>query len=137
MAQRKTITPDQLGDELAKILSQYGEDITGHTREAVRAAAKKGTQALKSVSKSTFGTVKAQKRKYADSWTVKYEDGGLYELAILYNNKPGLPHLLEHGHVLKGGGRSGYVEGRQHIEPVEEELINNFEHALREAIEKS
>lgn len=137
MAAKKTITPDQLAAALEDILDLYGEDITGHTKEAVRAAAKKGTQALKSVSKATFGTVKEQKRKYADCWTVKYEDGGLYELAILYNNKPGLPHLLEHGHVLRGGGRSGYVQGRVHIEPVEEELVNNFERALREAIEKS
>lgn len=137
MARTKTITPDQLAEELNKILDQYGDDITDHTREAVRAAAKKGTQALKTVSKATFGTVKEQKRKYADSWTVKHEDNGLYELAILYNNKPGLPHLLEHGHALKGGGRSGHVEGRQHIKPVEEELVNSFEKALREAIAKS
>lgn len=132
-----TIAPDQLSAELQKILDQYGDNIADHTKEAVRAAAKKGAIALKSVSKSTFGTVKAQERKYADSWAVKYETGKLYEMAILYNNKPGLPHLLEYGHALRGGGRSGHVAGREHIKPVEEDLVNSFEAAVREAIEKS
>ena len=52
--------------------------------------------------------------------------------ATLYNAKvPGLPHLLEHGHAKRGGGR---VSGRVHIAPVEEELEKAFTQELERAL---
>ena len=89
------------------------------TKETVKKVGQKGVQALRSNS-SIFGG----SGKYASGWASKVEDSRLGAKAILYNAKvPGLPHLLEHGHAKRGGGR---VAGRIHIAPVEEELDRMF-----------
>ena len=51
--------------------------------------------------------------------------------AVIYSRIPGLPHLLEHGHATRNGGRKGQ---RVHISPVtdkiNESLIREFEVTL-------
>jgi hypothetical protein len=55
---------------------------------------------------------------------------------IIYNEHPGLPHLLEYGHVSRNGtGRTyGEVPGHEHIQPVEEEMVRDFERKVVEAL---
>ena len=130
------VTADNLGAEIQKILDKYADDISDNMKNVTRDIAKKGVQALKNESKATFGTVPEQKKKYASSWKVQYEEDVLYYVATIYNGKPGLPHLLEHGHALRGGGRSGHVAGREHIAGVEENLKREFEAAVERAIKQ-
>jgi len=123
----KKITADRLGDEIQKILQQYGEEIEGDLDLITKKVAQKGATALRNESKANFkGT-----GEYASGWsatTVKYPH---YTSAVIHNKKvPGLPHLLEHGHALRSGGR---VKGRIHIEPVETNLIVEYE---REVLRK-
>lgn len=117
------ITPDKLGQEIEKILTQYGEDVERNIDTIRKKVAQKGRTALKNVSDETYHRT----GKYAKGWTVTEEKMPHYTSAIIHNKQARLPHLLEHGHAIKGGGRSkDRVEGKVHIAPVEEELINLY-----------
>lgn len=114
--------------EINKILEKYGDDISEHVKEAAKEVAQKGAKAVKSNSKASFNGT----GKYASGWTSRMETGRYSAQGTIYNkSKPGLPHLLEHGHALRGGGRTTGVE---HIKPVEEEVIRLFEEAIKKAI---
>lgn len=125
MAQKTTV--ETLAADIQKILDDYEGEVTNLTKEVVRKIGNKGKQALKSESGIFGGT-----GKYASGWTSKVEETRTGSKATLYNAKvPGLPHLLEYGHAMRGGGR---VSGRVHIKPVEDELAKAFEQELRNEI---
>ena len=121
MATKSTV--DTLAADIQKILDEYEEDVQNLSKEAVKKIGQKGVEALKSSSGVFGGT-----GKYASGWSSKVEETRMGARATLYNSKvPGLPHLLEYGHAMRGGGR---VSGKVHIKPVEDELINAFEQEL-------
>lgn len=122
------VTIDNLDKEIKKIFDEYSGSVMSNLDQITRQTTKKGVQALKSESKSTFGTVKKRKKKYASTWTSKFETGRLSRQGIIYNTQAGLPHLLEHGHAKVGGGR---VQGRAHIEPVERKLVTEYEREVK------
>ena len=116
----KAIPIDKLTEAVDKILSDFGERETGVCREAVTAIAKAGVAAVKAEAKQKLD-VKGSS-EYVKGWTSTIEAGRLSTKGIIYNKAvPGLPHLLEYGHVSRNGtGRTfGKVEGRVHIAPVE------------------
>ena len=120
-------TVDTLAADIEKILADYDEDITNLTKDTVKKIGQKGVQALKSNSSIFKGT-----GKYASGWASKVEETRMGSKATLYNAKvPGLPHLLEHGHAKRGGGR---VSGLVHIKPVEDELEKAFTQELEQGI---
>ena len=124
----KTISADRLASEVNKILQEYEGSVQENLGEVVKQVSKKGAQSLRQKSKSTFGG----SGKYASGWTSTVEAGRVSAQGIIYNKTPGLPHLLEHGHALKRGGRTvGFVEGRTHIAPIEETLIKEFESKVK------
>jgi hypothetical protein len=116
---------DRLSAEVEKILNDYGENVQQNLGEIVKQMSKKGAQTLRSQSKGTFkGT-----GEYAKGWTSRAETGRISAQGTIYNKDvPGLPHLLEHGHANRGGGRT---PGREHIKPVEEALIKEFEQKVK------
>lgn len=127
MAKRSTV--DTLAADIQKILDDYAGEIELLNKETVKETGKKGKQALQGNSKKTFkGT-----GKYASGWALKVEEmSRASATATLYNSKlPGLPHLLEHGHAKRGGGR---VSGRVHIKPVEDEIEKAFMQELESKI---
>lgn len=120
-------TVDTLAAEVQKILEKYEGDIDNLTKQTVRKIGNKGVQALKSAS-GVFGG----SGKYAAGWSQKVEEDGLGHKTTLYNKRlPGLPHLLEHGHAKRGGGRTA---GTVHIKPVEDELVKAFQDDLERGI---
>ena len=123
----RVVTIDQFASSIHDILEKYGDDINENMEEAVKAVSRKGAQAVKSAAASTFNG-----NKYAGGWTSKTETGRLSAQGTIYNRTvPGLPHLLENGHAMRGGGR---VAGRPHIKPVEEQIIQEFEQEVRKSI---
>ena len=118
---------DQLGNEIAKILSEYTEDVIEGIDEAGQEVAKEAVKELKVKSPKKTGV-------YAKGWTKKTEKKyGDVSTVIIYNkNKPSLTHLLEHGHAKRGGGR---VDGIPHIKPVEEKIIKEFSSKVEIIIE--
>lgn len=122
MAQKVTV--DNLTAAINKILEDYQGEIYENLDQITRQIGQKGVEALKNSSKSTFDG-----KKYASGWAMIAEKNRLYTTVIIYNKKQaGLAHLLENGHVKANGtGRYGIWEGRQHILPVEEQLVDEFE----------
>lgn len=113
---------DRLSLEVQRILAEYGSDAKGNLSNITAAMAKKGAQTLRQVSKQKF-----KGDKYRKSWTTDTTGNAHRQVAwsnVIYSRMPGLPHLLEHGHAKRGGGR---VEGREHIAPVEEALVKELE----------
>lgn len=126
----KKIPVDRLAAEINKILTEYGEQVQQDVDEAAQRVTKAGVKAVRANAKDSFdGT-----GRYAKGWKSKFETGRLSSQGIIYNGDlPGLPHLLEHGHANRNGGRSP-TPGRVHIEPVEQKIIEDFEKAVKKAI---
>ena len=123
MAKRTPI--DKLTQEVDKILQEYGDDVQDNLDEIVNDLTKQGAKTLRSQSRSTFGG----SGKYAGGWTTQFESGRVSRQGTIYNQRvPGLPHLLEHGHANRGGGRT---PGRVHISTVEQALIKEFESKVK------
>ena len=120
-------TADGFAAALQKILEDYKDGVIVDTEELTKKFAQKGTKELKSAS-GIFGGG----GDYARGWKNKFEKKRLGSGAIIYNEKPGLPHLLENGHAKRGGGR---VAGRTHIAPVEEKLVDEFTKAIEGAVQ--
>lgn len=124
----RAITIDKLGEEVKKILDEYENEITRYLPEITEKVGKKGVKALKNSTKQAVNG-----DKYWKGWRSKTERNRYGAEVTIYNGRlPGLTHLLEHGHAKVGGGR---VEGRVHIEPVEKQLINEYERKIQNEIE--
>lgn len=127
----KKIPVDRLAAEINKILTEYGEEVQENVDDAARRVTKAGAKAVRGNAQSTFRVGNGEKN-YAKGWTSKFETGRLSAQGIIYNKDlPGLPHLLEHGHANRNGGRT---PGRAHIAPVEQKIIEDFEKAVKKAI---
>lgn len=127
MANRK-VTPENLGAVIGEILQEYGKEITKEIPEITEKVGKAGVQAVRNSSRSSFkGT-----GKYAKGWDKQIEHKRLWSKCTIYNKSlPGLPHLLEHGHANRGGGRT---PGRIHIKPVEQKIVQKYEKEIIHAI---
>lgn len=132
----KRVTIDNLASELEKILDEYADDVQGNVDTITKKIGQKGAKALRNQSKITFNG-----ETYAKGWTAKTEKTRLYTIVTIYNKKQaGLAHLLEFGHVSSNGTGRNYqtdkapVKGRPHIEPVEKELILQYEREVKAAL---
>lgn len=110
---------EKLSATISKIMSEYADDVDEGCAQITKKIGAEGAKALKQQSKQTFGG----SGKYAAGWRSEVEETRLGTTAIIYNTSPGLPHLLEHGHAKRGGGR---VEGRPHIAPVEDQITKQY-----------
>ena len=61
--------------------------------------------------------------RYIYICTQRKEDSHALEITV-HSSIPGLPHLLEHGHANRGGGRTS---GQAHIAPAEQSGIEQLE----------
>jgi hypothetical protein len=110
-----------LQKEIANALSEYTAEVTEELEEAKKEVSKEGAKTLKRTSPKDTGD-------YAKGWRAK-KVGNAW---VIHNaKKPQLTHLLEKGHAKRGGGR---VSGQPHIEPVEQDVIKEFENRVERAI---
>ena len=106
--------------EIMKALTDYTEEVA---QEIEAAADRRAKEAVKTP-KQTPPRSKESHPHYADGWAIKKQkSGGKLEITIYNRRKPHLTHLLEYGHLKKGGTR---VKGIPHIEPVQEQLNRDF-----------
>lgn len=123
---------DKFSAEIAGILEEYADDVQSNLEEITKEVGKKGAKAVQAQAKATVGG-----KQYASGWTSQVEVTRLGATATIYNkSQPGLAHLLEHGHVSRNGtGRTfGRVPGHEHIAPVEEELVDDFQKELEKRL---
>ena len=114
--------------EIAKILTKYGDEVAENIQKVTKEIARKGAKAVKQNAQNSF----QGPGKYAAGWISQAKEGRYSSQGIIYNRaKPGLPHLLEHGHAKRGGGRT---DGKVHIKPVEDEIVRTFEEAIKKAL---
>jgi hypothetical protein len=103
-----------LSKEISKALTEYTQEVTEGLEKAKKESAKEGVQHIKSFSKPK------RNGDYMKGWSAKEVDGAW----VIYNKTHyHLTHLLENGHVKRGGGR---VAGYPHIRPTEEEVIKYY-----------
>ena len=124
----RTVPLDRLGAEIERILEEYSTEVTDDMKDAVKEVTKAGQRAVSQTARAQFdGT-----GRYARGWRSKVETERLGAEGVIYNaTVPGLPHLLEHGHAKRGGGR---VSGRAHIAPVEDKIVREFDRKVRALI---
>ena len=116
----KRIKADRLGEEIDKIMREYGKEIEGDLDEITKRIGRKGATAVKNEARDKFNG-----DKYYKGWTVSTVKWPHYTSVVIHNKSHyQLAHLLEHGHAKVNGGR---VEGRAHISPVEDSLIEEYQ----------
>lgn len=120
----KKVTVNNLQDAIKDILDDYGDQVYENLEEITQRIGKKGVEAVRNSSKEAFSG-----KVYASGWGMTVEKNRLYTSVIIHNKKQaGLAHLLEHGHVKANGtGRYGQWSGVEHLLPVEEKLVDEFE----------
>ena len=88
---------------MREVLNEYSQEVREITRDTVRSVARTCRKEIRAGSPRKSG-------EYAKGWRIKETVGRLGDVSEkIYNaKKPGLVHLLEHGHAKVDGGR---VEG--------------------------
>ena len=118
----KTVSVDGLAAAVMEELNNYS---TLQTQSMKRSVQKVATKVKKQIS----ANAPARTGSYKGSWATRKTIDTPTELEItVYSKKGYLPHLLEHGHALRGGGRAG---AREHIKPAEEEGMKELESEIR------
>lgn len=123
-----------LAGAVDQILEEYGSQALKAIMTAAPRAARKARTALKET--SPVGSHSRPNRYYNAGWTVQTQGArsGLGIRVVVHNKtKPGLTHLLEHGHVLRNGGRAS---ARPHIAAVNETAQREFIEAVEKALSK-
>ena len=120
------IKADNFSKEVSRILDEYEGDVTDNLKEITKNVAKSGATAIRNEANEKFRDVQLKKGRYGSGWTSTItKDARLYTIVTIHNVKyPGLPHLLENGHLNRNGSRT---PGRPHIAPVENQITEKFE----------
>lgn len=108
---------NQIGD-ISEILEKYSKEVTEKVDEIIK---KDMDEARKELSATS---PRGESGKYARSWSVKNDGSKLAPSYVIYNREPGLPHLLERGHLVSNGtGRIvGSASAHEHIASVDEKV---------------
>ena len=114
-----------LAAEVMQQLNDYAELTTEGMKKAVNDAGKTVRKEIQAGAPTRTGV-------YAKSWKVKKTNESSSKLEVtVHSSKPGLPHLLEHGHAKRNGGRTAAL---QHIAPAEALGIEQLERDIERCI---
>lgn len=102
------------------VLNKYSDVVNEALTETIEKVAK---EAKKEISAKAPGS-----GKYSKSWRARNTGTRTAPEYTVYSELPGLPHLLEHGHALRNGGRA---RAFPHIAPVEDNLPQMIEDEIR------
>ncbi|CEG23128.1 hypothetical protein BN1080_02072 [Planococcus massiliensis] len=116
-------SPNDLTTLLNRQLALYADDIVADVEEAVKEVSQEGVDKLKARSPRFTGS-------YRKGWRVKK----VKKKYVIHNKTDyQLTHLLEKGHAKVGGGR---VAPKPHIALVEQELIEELQRRVIEAVDR-
>ena len=116
---------DDFAIQVGAALDEFSAKVTMAMQETLPEVAKEAAKTLRTVSPKRSG-------EYAPGWRQKTTQDALTIESVIYNGrKPGLPHLIEHGHVTRNGGRTKPNEQIKDVETwVNEEAFNRLQRAL-------
>lgn len=123
-----TTDPSGLSGAVREVLNEYSQEVREITRDTVRSVARTCRKEIRAGSPRKSG-------EYAKGWRIKETVGRLGDVSEkIYNaKKPGLIHLLEHGHAKVDGGR---VEGKPHVGPAEQRAQENLVRGLERKLSR-
>ena len=124
---------DKLSDAIGTILKEYEDETLENIGAVAEAMGKKGVRTLRQESRRQFPKGSGE---YARGWKMQKSQSRLSSYVTIYNDHYSLPHLLEHGHVVRNGTDRVYpsVIGREHIKPVDDKLVEEFERGVVEKL---
>lgn len=117
---------DNLATEIMKGLNEYAGLCTDTVKSAVNATSKE-------VKKDIQADAPVRTGKYKKSWTTKKVAENSNSLTVVVHSKDRyqIAHLLEHGHVKRGGGR---VNGKPHIAPAEQKGVQSLKSKIERGL---
>lgn len=118
----------KLDEAIKEALDEYESKIDLTIKAGTEAIAKAGAKEIRDNAKATFNG-----KKYYKSWTYQVTTKRLATEGVIYSRMPGLPHLLENGHLTRNGKR---VPGKKHIAPVEEKITKEYVETITRGIEQ-
>ena len=132
MGRSRKANSDNLADVISGILDEYEQDVANNIEDVTRKVANATAVKLRHKSKEAVGGT----GKYAKGWGVYNDHKSLVKKSVVHHKSmPGLPHLLEHGHIsVVNGKRVGQAKPHPHIEPIEEEAIELYEKEILEKL---
>ena len=120
------VSIDQMASVIMDGLKEYADLATDDLKAAVKKTGNEVRKQIQSTAPKASG-------KYSKSWSVKTtkESSNGIEVTVYSRNRYQLAHLLEFGHVKRGGGR---VAARPHIAAAEQAGIESFEQAIERSL---
>lgn len=115
---------DAFSRAVGDILESYADKVGDALGDVIKEVA---TQAKKDLAASS----PKRTGRYAKGWRTEDTGTRLAPGQTVYNTKPGLPHLLEFSHALRGGGRS---VAQPHIAPVNDKIPQLIEEGLEKRL---
>lgn len=122
------IKPDSLGYEIAKILTEYKDEIDDVVIDTTNEVIKEAKNELIQVSP------KGETGEYSAGWKVSLSQKGssFFSRAVWNKTHYRLTHLLEFGHATKNGS---HTKAQPHIRPTEEKykckFVDEFERKVK------
>ena len=129
----EVITADELEEFVSKVLDEYGDKAYMAIESATAGVSVAAKNKVRAEAPERTG-------KYKSGWDTKLYKDRLSVEAVVYNGvRPGLTHLLEHGHEIKIYGhalaKGGRTNPQVHIQPAEQWAIEEFMKRVTRALE--
>lgn len=128
LATSKTVTADNLANEIANILTEYKDELDDLVVDITDEVVKEARDELKIISPV------GETGEYRDGWTISVRQKGInfFSKAVWNKKHYRLTHLLEFGHATKNGG---HTTAQPHVRPTEqkykEKFVDEFERRVK------
>lgn len=129
MATRKDVANiGNLDKKVQALLKTYGDQVRDDLEEVTIKVADFGVKEIKANARTyKWG------KEYVNGWT-KTDTSTRLTTGVVIHHKtmPGLPHLLEHGHItIRNGKRVKDARAFEHIKPVEDKIVELYQREVK------
>ena len=103
--------------QLTEAMQQYSDVVSEEIEKALKDVGKQTVKKVKDLSPERTGHRIKGADSYKRGWTAKVERQTGSVKVTVHNKQYQLTHLLEHGHRIKGGGKT---KAQPHLAPAEQ-----------------